>query len=169
MERKNAITFEGNPLTLIGNEVNIGDIAPNFTVTKMDLTPLSLTDLKGKNIVISAVPSIDTPVCELQTIKFNHQISTFSDVVLLTVSMDLPFALSRFCGAKGIDNAITVSDYKDREFAKNYGLYIKELGLISRAVIIIDKAGKVTYTEYLKEITHEPNYTAALEALKKLG
>ncbi|WP_297406474.1 thiol peroxidase, partial [uncultured Cetobacterium sp.] len=119
MERKNAITFEGNPLTLIGNEVNIGDIAPNFTVTKMDLTPLSLTDLKGKNIVISAVPSVDTPVCELQTIKFNHQISAFSDVVLLTISMDLPFALSRFCGAKGIDNAVTVSDYKDREFAKN--------------------------------------------------
>lgn len=169
MERKDAITFEGNPLTLIGKEVVVGETAPNFTATKVDLTPLSLEELKGKNIVISAVPSIDTPVCELQTIRFNKEISTFKDVVLLTISMDLPFALSRFCGAKGIENAITVSDYKDREFANNYGLYIKELGLISRAVIIVDKDGKVAYKEYLKEITQEPNYNIALEELKKLG
>lgn len=169
MERKDAITFEGNPLTLVGNEVIVGEKAPNFTVSKVDLTPLSLEDFKGKNVVISAVPSVDTPVCELQTIRFNKEISTFEDVVLLTVSMDLPFALSRFCGAKGIQNAVTVSDYKDRDFANKYGLYIKELGLISRAVIIVDKNGNVAYKEYLKEITHEPNYDNALEELKKLG
>ena len=155
MERKDVITFGGSPLTLVGKEIVVGDVAPNFTVTKTDLSPLSLNDLKGKTVVISAMPSIDTPV-------------KLEDVVILTVSMDLPFALSRFCGAKDIKNAMTTSDYKDREFSHNYGLYIKELGLTSRAVIIVDKAGKVAYTEYLKEITEEPNYDAALEALKKL-
>ncbi len=168
MERKDVITFGGSPLTLVGKEIVVGDVAPNFTVTKTDLSPLSLNDLKGKIVVISAMPSIDTPVCELQTIRFNKEATKLEDVVILTVSMDLPFALSRFCGAKDIKNAMTTSDYKDREFSHNYGLYIKELGLTSRAVIIVDKAGKVAYTEYLKEITEEPNYDAALEALKKL-
>lgn len=168
MERKDAITFGGSPLTLIGKEVVVGDVAPNFTVTKTDLSPLSLSELKGKTVIISAMPSIDTPVCELQTIRFNKEAAKLNDVVILTISMDLPFALSRFCGAKDIENAITTSDYKDREFSHNYGLYIKELGLVSRAVIIIDKDGKVAYTEYLKEITEEPNYDLALEAIKKL-
>ncbi len=168
MERNGAITFGGSPLTLVGKEVMVGDIAPNFTVTKTDLSPLSLESLKGKTVVISAMPSIDTPVCEMQTIRFNKEVEKFDDVVLLTISMDLPFALGRFCGAKDIKNAITVSDYKDREFAHNYGLFIKELALISRAVIIIDKDGKVAYKEYLKEITEEPNYDLALEALKNL-
>ncbi|MGL4357736.1 thiol peroxidase [Cetobacterium sp.] len=168
MERKDVITFAGSPLTLVGKEVVVGDVAPNFTVTKTDLSPLSLADLKGKTIVISAMPSIDTPVCELQTIRFNKEAAALENVVILTVSMDLPFALSRFCGAKSIENAITTSDYKDRDFSNNYGLFIKELALVSRAVIIIDKDGKVAYTEYLKEITEEPNYDLALEALKKL-
>ena len=168
MERKDAITFGGSPLTLIGKEVVVGDVAPNFTVTKTDLSPLSLSELKGKTVIISAMPSIDTPVCELQTIRFNKEAAKLNDVVILTISMDLPFALSRFCGAKDIENAITTSDYKDREFSHNYGLYIKELGLVSRAVIIIDKDGKVAYTEYLKEITEDANYDLALEAIKKL-
>lgn len=168
MERKDVITFGGSPLTLVGKEVIVGDVAPNFTVIKTDLSPLSLNDLKGKTVVISAMPSIDTPVCEMQTIRFNKEAAKLEDVVILTISMDLPFALNRFCGAKDIKNAITTSDYKDREFSHNYGLYIKELGLTSRAVIIIDKNGKIAYTEYLKEITEEPNYDAALETLKKL-
>ena len=168
MERKDVITFGGSPLTLVGKEIVVGDVAPKKKKKKTDLSPLSLNDLKGKTVVISAMPSIDTPVCELQTIRFNKEAAKLEDVVILTVSMDLPFALSRFCGAKDIKNAMTTSDYKDREFSHNYGLYIKELGLTSRAVIIVDKAGKVAYTEYLKEITEEPNYDAALEALKKL-
>ncbi|MEG0136534.1 MAG: thiol peroxidase [Cetobacterium sp.] len=168
MERKDAITFGGSPLTLVGKELLVGDTAPNFTVTKTDLSPLSLKEFLGKTVVISAMPSIDTPVCEIQTIRFNKEIEKLQDVVLLTISMDLPFALNRFCGAKDIKNAITTSDYKDREFSHNYGLYIKELGLISRAVIIIDKNGKIRYTEYLKEITEEPDYTKALEALKTI-
>ncbi|WP_297597361.1 thiol peroxidase [uncultured Cetobacterium sp.] len=168
MERKDAITFGGSPLTLVGKEVVIGDNAPNFTVVKTDLSPLSLKDFPGKTIVISAMPSIDTPVCEIQTIRFNKEVEKLDGVILLTISMDLPFALNRFCGAKDIKNAITTSDYKDREFSHNYGLYIKELGLISRAVIIIDKNGKIKYTEYLKEITEEPNYNEALKVLKNL-
>ena len=168
MERNAAITFGGSPLTLVGKEILVGEVAPNFTVSKTDLSPLSLEELQGKTIIISAMPSIDTPVCELQTIMFNQEVAESKDIVLLTISMDLPFALQRFCGAKDIKNAITVSDYKDREFSNNYGLYIKELGLISRAVIIIGKDGKVKYTEYLKEITEEPNYKLALEALKTL-
>ncbi|MGL5050363.1 MAG: thiol peroxidase [Fusobacteriaceae bacterium] len=168
MERKNVITFAGSPLTLVGKEILVGDLAPNFTVSKTDLSPLSLTELKGKTIVISAMPSVDTSVCELQTIRFNKEAAKLENVIILTVSMDLPFALSRFCGAKDIKNAITTSDYKDREFSHNYGLYIKELALVSRAVIIIDKDGKVAYTEYLKEITDEPKYDLAIDALKKL-
>lgn len=168
MEKKDAITFQGNPLTLVGDEIKIGEKAPNFTVTKTDLTPLSLSELSDKVVIISAMPSIDTPVCELQTIRFNKEAEKHPDVVILTVSMDLPFALSRFCGAKDIEKAIVTSDYKDRDFSHKYGLYIKELGLISRAVIIIDKNGVVRYKDYLKEITEEPNYDGALEALKNL-
>ncbi|MGL5984581.1 MAG: thiol peroxidase [Cetobacterium sp.] len=168
MERKNAVTFAGSPLTLIGKELLVGDVAPDFIVSKTDLSPLSLSDLKGKTVVISAMPSVDTSVCELQTIRFNKEASKFENVVILTVSMDLPFALGRFCGAKDIKNAITTSDYKHREFSHNYGLFIKELALTSRAVIIIDKDGKIAYTEYLKEITEEPKYDSAIEALKNL-
>lgn len=168
MERKDTITFQGNPLTLVGKEIKVGDIAPNFTVIKNDLSSISLDSLKGKTVVISAMPSIDTPVCEMQTIRFNREASKLEDVVILTVSMDLPFALNRFCGTKGIENAVTTSDYKDREFANSYGLYIKELGLISRAVIIVDRDGKIVYTEYLREITEEPNYEVAMEILKTI-
>lgn len=168
MERKDCITFQGNPLTLVGKEVLVGECAPDFTVVKNDLSPISLSDLKGKTVVLSAMPSIDTPVCELQTIRFNKEAEKLEDVVVLTISMDLPFALGRFCGAKGIENAITTSDSKDRDFSNKYGLYIKELGLTSRAIIIVDKNGKVAYTEYLKEITNEPNYDNALKCLKSL-
>lgn len=159
------VTFQGAPLTLEGNQVKVGDVAPNFTVVGNDLNPIKFSDIKGKKILV-AVPSLDTPVCDMEVRKFNQEASKLSDVTVCTISMDLPFAQARWCGNAGVENVITASDYKDREFSKNYGLYIKELGLVSRAVIVVDESGKVTYTEYLSEITNEPNYESALTAVK---
>lgn len=159
------VTFQGAPLTLEGNQVKVGDAAPDFTVVGNDLNPIKFSEIKGKKILV-AVPSLDTPVCDMEVRKFNQEASKLNDVTVCTISMDLPFAQARWCGNAGVENVITASDYKDREFSKNYGLYIKELGLVSRAVIVVDEAGKVTYTEYLSEITNEPNYEGALAAVK---
>lgn len=159
------VTFQGAPLTLEGNVVKVGDVAPDFTVVGNDLNPIKFSEIKGKKILV-AVPSLDTPVCDMEVRKFNQEASKLNDVTVCTISMDLPFAQARWCGNAGVENVITASDYKDREFSKNYGLYIKELGLVSRAVIVVDEEGKVTYTEYLSEITNEPNYEGALAAVK---
>ena len=164
----NAITFEGNPLTLEGTKVIVGQQAPNFKLTKNDLTDLNLSDFKGKNVLVSTIVSIDTPVCDIQTKKFNEEAAKLKDTVVLTVSTDLPFALARYCADKGITSAVTASDYSTRKFSKDYGLFIKELSLSTRAIIIIDKNGYIAYTEYLKEITDEPNYEAALKALDNI-
>src|SRR3989338_10312261 len=161
MERKNVITFKGNPLTLVGPELKIGDTAPDFTACDSGLQPVKLSQFKGQTVIISAVPSLDTPVCEIQTKKFNQEAAALSAKVL-TVSMDLPFAQKRFCDAFKIQNVTVLSDYKDHDFANKYGLYIKELGLISRAVIVIDAHGRISYFEIVKEVTQEPNYKAAL-------
>ena len=159
------VTFQGNPLTLEGVQVKVGDNAPNFTVVNNDLNPVSLNDTKGKRIFLT-VPSLDTPVCDTEVRRFNEEASKLDNVTIYTVSMDLPFAQARWCGAAGINNVVTVSDYKDKEFSKNYGAYINELGLSTRAVFVVDENNKVTYVEYLNEITEEPNYDKALEALK---
>ena len=159
------VTFQGNPLTLEGVQVKVGDNAPNFTVVNNDLNAVSLNDTKGKRIFLT-VPSLDTPVCDTEVRRFNEEASKLDNVTIYTVSMDLPFAQARWCGAAGIDNVVTVSDYKDKEFSKNYGAYINELGLSTRAVFVVDENNKVTYVEYLNEITEEPNYDKALEALK---
>lgn len=159
------VTFQGAPLTLEGIQVKVGDTAPNFTAVGNDLNPVSLNDTKGKRVFLS-VPSIDTPVCDMEVRKFNTEASKLSNVEVYTISMDLPFAQARWCGAAGIENVKTVSDYKDREFGKNYGVYINELGLLSRAVFVVDENNKVVYVEYLQEITEEPNYEAVLNALK---
>ncbi|CEH33959.1 thiol peroxidase [Romboutsia lituseburensis] len=159
------VTFQGAPLTLEGTQVKVGDTAPNFTAVGNDLNPVSLNDTKGKRVFLS-VPSIDTPVCDMEVRKFNTEASKLSNVEVYTISMDLPFAQARWCGAAGIENVKTVSDYKDREFGKNYGVYINELGLLSRAVFVVDENNKVVYVEYLQEITEEPNYEAVLNALK---
>ena len=159
------VTFQGNPLTLEGVQVKVGDNAPNFTVVNNDLNPVSLNDTKGKRIFLT-VPSLDTPVCDTEVRRFNEEAAKLDNVTIYTVSMDLPFAQARWCGAAGIDNVVTVSDYKDREFSKNYGAYINELGLSTRAVFVVDENNKVTYVEYLNEITEEPNYEKALEALR---
>ena len=159
------VTFQGGPLTLEGTQVKVGDNAPDFTVVGNDLNPIKFSETKGKRILLG-VPSLDTPVCDMEVRKFNEEASKLNDVTVCTISMDLPFAQASWCGNAGFKNVITASDYKDREFSKNYGLYIKELGLVSRAVIVVDENNKVVYTEYLSEITNEPNYEAALKHVK---
>lgn len=159
------VTFNKMPLTLEGNQVKVGDTAPDFTVVANDLTEVKFSDTTGKRILV-AVPSIDTEVCDIEVRKFNQAVSNLDNVKVLTISMDLPFAQARWCGNAGIKNVQTLSDYKNKEFSKSYGLYIKELGLISRAVIVVDEDNKVIYTEYLQEITNEPDYEKAIDAIK---
>ncbi|MGL6064300.1 MAG: thiol peroxidase [Fusobacteriaceae bacterium] len=168
MERKNAITFGGNPLTLVGNEIKIGDVAPNFTAVKNDLSSLALSDLKDKVVIISAMPSIDTGICELQTIRFNQEAKKHPNLHIITISLDLPFALGRFCASKGVENATTVSDYKEREFSNKYGFLIKELALTSRGIIVIGKDGIVKHIEYVSEVKTEPDYDKALKVALSL-
>lgn len=169
MERENAITFKGNPLTLVGEAVSVGQQAPDFTAAANDLSPYKLSDDKGKVIVISAVPSLDTPVCDTQTRKFNESAAALGDeVVIVTVSMDLPFAQARWCGAAGVDQVKTVSDYNGVDFGTQYGLLIKELHLLARAVLVVDQAGILQYSQLVSEVTEEPDYDAAIDAVKKL-
>lgn len=168
-ERPGIVTLKGNPFTLVGPELKVGDMAPDVTVVANDLSPVSLGSFKGKVCVISSVPSLDTPVCDTSTRRFNEEATGLGpDVVVLTISMDLPFAQSRWCGAAGVKNVQTLSDYKDASFGLNYGLLIKELRLLARAVLVMDKEGKIQYVELVKEIAQEPDYEAALVAIKKL-
>jgi thioredoxin-dependent peroxiredoxin len=166
-ERSNVITFQGNPLTLVGAEIKVGDALPAFHLTNNDLAEVTNADYAGKVLVLSIVPSIDTGVCQAQTRKFNETAGTLAgDVVILTVSMDLPFALGRFCGAEGLKAVVTASDYKDHSFGPAFGVRIKELGLLARAVFVADKSGKIIHAQYVKEVTTEPDYAAALAAVK---
>ncbi|QJB54942.1 thiol peroxidase [Pseudodesulfovibrio sp. zrk46] len=168
-ERNGACTFQGNPLTLVGAEVKVGDVAPEFNLVANDLSPATLADYKDKVVVIAAVPSLDTPVCDMETRRFNNEAAALGDdVVILAVSMDLPFAQARWCGAAGVEAVKTLSDHKDASFGEGWGALIKELRLLTRAVFVVGKDGKVAYAEYLKEITEEPNYDAALAAVKEL-
>ena len=167
-ERPGAVTFQGNPLTLLGNEVKVGDKAPNFEVLDNGLAPVSLAKYQGKVVVISAVPSLDTPVCDLETRRFNDEAAKLgSDVVILTVSMDLPFAQARWCGAAGVKHVTTLSDHRDGSFGLAYGVLIKELRLLARAVFVVDRKGVIHYVELVKEMTHEPDYDSALKAVKE--
>jgi len=169
MERENAITFQGNPLTLLGTAVSIGQTAPDFTAAANDLSPYQLSDDTGKVVIISVVPSLDTPVCDTQTRKFNEAAASLGDaVVIVTVSMDLPFAQGRWCGAAGVEQVKTVSDYNGVDFGTKYGLLIKELHLLARAVLVVDQAGTVQYSQLVSEMTDEPDYDAAIDAVKKL-
>jgi len=162
-------TFKGNPITLVGNSVKVGDKAPDFTVSKDLLTEVSLKDFAGKVKLISAVPSLDTGVCDAQTRRFNEEAASLGeDVVVLTISADLPFAQARWCGAAGVDRVVTLSDHKYMSFGEAYGVHIKEFRLLMRSVFVIDKQDTVQYVEYVEEMTNHPNYEAALEAVKKL-
>jgi thiol peroxidase len=172
MSRAAAVTFKGTPLTLAGSEVQAGQPAPDFVVHCFGdsrLQTITLADLKGKPTLISVVPSLDTPVCQVQTKKFNEQLSAMGDKInALTISLDLPFAMNRFCGAESITNMRTGSDYQDRSFGNNWGMLIEELKLLARGTFVVDAEGKVAYAETVKEVTDEPNYDAALTALKGL-
>jgi len=166
-ERSGAVTFKDNPVTLVGPEIKAGDKAPAFKLVGNDLADVDNGSYEGKVLVVSVVPSLDTPVCATQTRTFNKEASALSgDVVILTASLDLPFAQKRFCGAEGIDRVVTASDYKYHSFGETFGVLIKELGLLARAVFVIDRGGKVVHAEYVAEVTHEPNYDAAMSAVK---
>ena len=167
LERSNAATFKGKPLTLVGSEVKVGDRAPNFKLVGNDLADIDSAGFAGRVRVLSVAPSLDTPVCATQTRTFNKEAVNLSeDVVILSVSLDLPFALSRFCGAEGIERVVTASDYKYRVFGESYGVYLRELGLLARAVFVIGRDDKVVYAEYVREVTNEPEYAAALAAVR---
>ena len=169
-ERSNVVTMKGNPLTLVGPEIKAGVAAPDFTVLDNGLQPVSLSSFRGKVVVLSAVPSLDTPVCDAQTRRFNQEASALGEnVVILTISMDLPFAQKRWCGAAGVDRVQTLSDHRDASFGQAFGLLIKELRLLARAVYVVDAEGKVAYGQIVGEVTQEPDYDAALDAVKALA
>jgi thiol peroxidase len=168
-ERSGVITFKGNPMTLLGPDVKVGDIAPDFQVVDNALQPVTLAGNKGKVLLLAVVPSIDTPVCDTMTRKFNEEAAKLPEsVVALTISLDLPFAQKRWCGNAGIDKVKTVSDYQERSFGLNYGVLIKELKLLARSVFVIDAKGKIAYREIVKEVTSEPDYAKALAAVRGL-
>lgn len=163
-----SITFKGSPVTLVGNEVKVGEQAPDFTVLTNSLGEVSLSDLAGKVTIISVIPSIDTGVCDAQTRRFNEEAAGLGSVNIYTISADLPFAQARWCGANGIENVETLSDHRDMSFGEAFGVYMKELRLLARAVFVLDPNGKVVYTEYVNEATNHPNYEKAIEAAKSL-
>ena len=180
-ERKGVITFKGNPMTLLGPEIKVGDKAPDFRVVDTGLAPVTLADFKGKVKIISAVPSLDTPTCDTETRRFNQDAAKLpGNVVVLTVSLDLPFAQKRWCAAAGIDKVKTLSDYQDRSFASAYGVMIKELKLLSRSIFVVDGndtcaapgaagvSATVRYIQHVKEVSQEPDYAAALAAARDL-
>ncbi|MBO3444144.1 thiol peroxidase [Clostridium sp. CCUG 7971] len=159
------VKFQGAPLTLEGNIVKVGDKAPDFIAVDNDLKDFKFSDTKGK-IVILSVPSLDTPVCDMEIRRFNEEASKLDGVKVYAISMDLPFAQSRWCAGANIKNVQSISDYKDRDFGKNYGAYVKELGLLARAVFIVDENNDVIYADYLEEMTSEPDYDKVLSMLK---
>jgi thioredoxin-dependent peroxiredoxin len=168
-ERSGVATFKGNPITLIGPQLKAGDAAPDFTVSKNLLEDASLKDYAGKIKLISVVPSLDTGVCDAQTRRFNEEAAGLGDdVVILTISADLPFAQARWCGAAGVDRVITLSDYKSRSFGEAYGVLIKEFQLDMRSIFVVDTNDTITYVEYLGEMSEHPNYEAAIDAVKSL-
>ena len=168
-ERTDVVTMKGKPLTLLGQTPRVGETAPDFEVTANDLSTVSLSSFRGKICVLASVPSLDTPVCDVETRRFNQEAEHLGPkVAVLTISMDLPFAQQRWCGAAGIKNLQTLSDYRQAAFGKAYGVLIKDLRLLARAVFIVDAQGVIRYVQMVKELAAEPDYEAVLQALKKL-
>jgi thiol peroxidase len=168
-ERTGIITFKGNPFTLLGPELKVGDKAPDFSVVDNGLAPVTLASFAGKVKIVSCVPSLDTPVCDTETRRFNQEAAALPEqVALLTVSLDLPFAQKRWCGAAGIDRVTLLSDYQDRSLAQNYGVLIKELKLLSRSIFVIDATDTIRYIQHVPEVTSEPDYAAVIQAAKAL-
>ncbi len=168
MEERTDITkFQGNPVTLLGPKLKVGDQAPDFQVVDTSLAPVTLADFKGKTKIICAVPSLDTPVCDTEIRRFNQEAALLPDsVVVLTISLDLPFAQKNWCAGAGVERVKTLSDYQDRSFGLAYGVLIKELKLLSRAIFIIDAEDKISYIQHVPEITQEPDYAAVLVTAK---
>ncbi len=164
-ERVGAITMKGNPLTLTGREIKVGEQAPDAVLVANDLAEVKLSSFKGKKVILSVVPSLDTPVCDLQTKRFNQQALLLKDVAVLTISKDLPFAQKRWCGAAGALAVKILSDYRGN-FGETYGVLIKGLGLLARCIFVINESGKVTYIQLVKEVASEPNYEEVLKAVK---
>lgn len=168
-ERTGIVTMGGNPVTLVGNEVKVGDAAPDFEVVDTNLNPVKFSSFKGKICVILSVPSLDTPVCDLEAQRFDSEIGNLPfDVEVLTISMDLPFAQKRWCGARGVKTVKTFSDHRDASFGLAYGVLIKEVRLLARAIFIVDGESTVRYVQLVEEVTHEPDYESVLNALKEL-
>jgi len=169
-ERTGLVTMKGSPLTLVGNAMKVGQKAPDAKLVANDLSAVDLSSLcRGKVCIVTSVPSLDTPVCDLETRRFNEEASKMGDdVIILAISMDLPFAQKRWCGAAGVKNVRTLSDHREAAFGKAYGVLIKELRLLARAVFVSDKQGVIRYVELVKELGSEPNYEAALKAAKEL-
>lgn len=169
MEKHHGLTtFKGNPMTLVGNLVEVGAVAPDFTGLQNNLAPLSLSELKGNVIIISSAPSIDTGVCAAQTRRFNDEASKLGEVKIIAISCDLPFAIGRFCAAEGIDAVTTLSDHYNTDFGVKYGFLIEELRLLNRGIVVIDKEGVIRYIERVKENIDHPDYEKALDAVKEL-
>lgn len=169
-ERTGVVTFKGKPVTLLGPEVRVGETAPDFTVVDTSLSPVTLGDFRGKVKVISAVPSLDTPVCDVETRRFNQEAASLGEnVVVLTISLDLPFAQRRWCAAAGVDRVKVLSDYQDRSFAYAYGVLIRESKLLSRSIFVVDGKEVVRYVQHVPEIGQEPDYGAVLAAVKGLA
>ena len=166
MERPGATTLKGNPLTLIGPELKAGDKAPDFNLVDNGLKNVTLADTGNNVRILSVVPSLDTPVCDAQTKRFNEEAATLSGVDILSVSMDLPFAQKRWCGAFGVDKIKMLSDHRDGSFGSHYGTLIKELRIESRAIFVLDRNNTVRHAEYVKEVAEHPNYDAALSAAR---
>ncbi len=161
-------TFLGKPVTLVGQQLQLGETAPDFTLTTTDLERKSLSNFAGKKKVISVIPSIDTGICSTQTRTFNKELSDMEDTVVVTVSADLPFAQARWCGVEGLERAVMLSDYYDNTFGKTYGLLMKEWNLLARAVLVLDAEDKLVYAEYLENVNSEPDYQAAIDAVKAI-
>ncbi len=169
MERNNLVKMGGTPVTLVGKPIKEGDAAPDFTVLTPEMKTVSLRDFKGKIVLISAAPSIDTPVCDLQATRFNQEAAQLpDDVQILNITVDLPFALSRYCAAKGIDKILTLSDHRELSFGNAYGVVVKEFRLLARSLFLIDRSGIVRYVELVPDIKNHPNYENALTEIKKI-
>lgn len=167
-ERKGAVTFRGGPVTLLGPQIQVGQTAPDFRLLATDMSEVELSQSRGKVRLLSVVMSLDTSVCDLQTQRFEEEAGKLRDVVIYTISMDLPFAQARYCGAHSIKNLQTLSDHRNASFGTAYGVLMKELRLLSRAAFIIDRDDIVQYVEYVREVTQHPDYDMALKALNKV-
>jgi thiol peroxidase len=168
-ERAGVVTMEGEPLTLLGPELGVGDAAPDFTAVDRDFSEVSLGDFAGQVVLISAVASVDTGVCAEQTRRFNEELAALPDgVAVLTISQDLPFALDRFCGAEGLDRIQVLSDHVEADFGLSYGVLIKGMRLLARSIFVVDAEGRLAHVEIVPELTDHPDYEAALGAVRQL-